>query len=178
MTTQTTMWEGGRGALAQRSQRSRLTAPLILIANARLESRPTVRKQSVRLKSNRKRIVIFQFTPQFSRSLLATNHSSLATSVLIYGSAIRNTRKPLKTQLDDYLRSTVKGGTRGGTRRDTNRDARPPLRRLSTSGAGEPHYINDRRQPRTNQDQGPGLIVSVSPTVWLMLPLLPVRLRV
>jgi len=33
-----------------------------------------------------------------------------ATAVLIYGAAIRNSCKPLKTQLDDYLRSTVKGG--------------------------------------------------------------------
>jgi hypothetical protein len=94
------MWEGGQGALALRSERSRVTAPLfrqsgrivvlptplalrhegrnekrhegsphaeeakgfspvlVLIANARLESRLTVRKQSVRLESNRKRIVI------------------------------------------------------------------------------------------------------------------------
>src|SRR5580704_5135972 len=162
MTTQTTLREGGQGALAQRSQRSRITAPLfrpsgrivvlpvlpvllalrhegrnegspraegakalspvlVLIANARLESRPTVRKQSVRLESNRKRIVVFQFTPQFSRSLLATNHSSLITAVpwppwparrggrLIYVTAIRNGCKPLETQLDDYLKSTVKG---------------------------------------------------------------------
>jgi len=41
---------------------------------------------------------------------LITNHSSLATALLIYGSAIRKPRKPLKTQLDDYLRSPVKGG--------------------------------------------------------------------
>src|SRR5580704_9597103 len=150
MTTQTTLWEGGQGALALRSERSRaalslfrksgrivvlpvllalrhegrnerrnegsqcaeeakaFSPVLVLIANARLESRPTVRKQSVRLESNRKRIVIFQFTPQLSRSLLATNHSftlrrpsadegslatshsTLATAVLIYGAAIRN----------------------------------------------------------------------------------------
>src|SRR5580704_1749906 len=158
MTTQTTLWEGGQGALALRSERSRaalslfrksgrivvlpvllalrhegrnekrnegspraegakaLSPVLVLIANARLESRLTVRKQSVRLESNRKRIVIFQFTPQLSRSLLATNHSFTLTAVpwppwpasrggrLIYGAAIRNGCKPLETQLDDYLK--------------------------------------------------------------------------
>jgi hypothetical protein len=151
MTTQTTLWEGGQGALALRSERSRaalslfrksgrivvlpvllalrhegrnerrnegsqcaeeakaFSPVLVLIANARLESRPTVRKQSVRLESNRKRIVVFQFTPQFSQSIRATNHSSLITAVpcppwparrggrLIYGAAIRNAPKALKT---------------------------------------------------------------------------------
>ena len=40
----------------------------------------------------------------------AVDVGSLATAVLIYGAAIRNSLKPLKTQLDDDLRSTVKGG--------------------------------------------------------------------
>jgi hypothetical protein len=183
MTTQTTLWEGGQGALALRSQRSRISAPLfrpsgrivvlpallalrhegrnegspraeeakgfsrvlVLIANARLESRPTVRKQSVRLESNRKRIVVSSTCHSFTLLALryegryeerrpaanvgslacppwrATNHSSLITAVpwqpwparrggrLIYGAAIRNPRKPLEIQLDDYLKSTVKG---------------------------------------------------------------------
>jgi hypothetical protein len=38
-----------------------------------------------------------------------TQPSSLACTVLTYGAAIRNSRKPLETQLDDYLKSTVKG---------------------------------------------------------------------
>jgi hypothetical protein len=39
----------------------------------------------------------------------ATSHSTRATAVLINGAAIRNPHKALKIQLDDYLKSTVKG---------------------------------------------------------------------
>jgi phage terminase large subunit-like protein len=68
-----------------------------LIANARLEFPATIRKQSIGTTSNRKWIAIFQFTPQFSRSTLATCHLPLATAIQIYGAAIRTPRKPLKT---------------------------------------------------------------------------------
>jgi hypothetical protein len=147
MTTQTTLWEGGQGALALRSERSRaalslfrksgrivvlpvllalrhegrnerrnegsqcaeeakaFSPVLVLIANARLESRPTVRKQSVRLESNRKRILVSSTCHSFTLLALryegryeesrpaadvgsracppwrATNHSSLITAV-------------------------------------------------------------------------------------------------
>jgi hypothetical protein len=46
-----------------------------LIANARLESSATVRKQSIGTGSNRKRIAIFRFAP------LATHHSSLVAQM-------------------------------------------------------------------------------------------------
>jgi hypothetical protein len=57
----------------------------------------TARKQSIGTNPNRKRIPIFHSTPQSSRPSLATSHLPLATALLIYGSAIRNPRKSLKT---------------------------------------------------------------------------------
>ena len=94
----------------------------ILIANARLEFHSTHRKISPLKIPNRERIAIFQFTPQprrptspnfqngnsfvftplaqlNSRKPFFTNHRSRFTSheFLIYGSAIRNPHKALKT---------------------------------------------------------------------------------
>jgi hypothetical protein len=68
-----------------------------LVANGRLESPATARKQIIGTSSNRKWIPIFRFALQFSRSTLATCHLPLATAIQITGAAIRTPRKPLKT---------------------------------------------------------------------------------
>ena len=81
----------------------------ILIANLELEFRPTHRKISPLRISNRKYFAIFHLTSQpprrrrraqsHPRKPFFTNHQSRVTSheFLIYGSAIRNRRKALKT---------------------------------------------------------------------------------
>jgi hypothetical protein len=74
-----------------------------LIANARLKTNLNYRKESLLKISNRKWIPFSRIAAASTDSSLATHHSSLATAFpwppwrLIYGAAIRNAPKALKT---------------------------------------------------------------------------------
>jgi len=101
-----------------------------LIANARLEANLNQRKESLLKIPNRKRMPFSRIAAPYTDLSLATSHSSLVTQIsredpprratafpwppwrLIYGTAIRNHRKRLKTWHRDPLRSTVNGGDR------------------------------------------------------------------